>query len=72
VDAFAHVSISRSANHVLCFRSLFFEGQALAFPCDAKGRVDMDTLSERARNNYLFARRAVGREFFVPSVELRH
>jgi hypothetical protein len=65
-------STSRSASHVLWFRSLFREGQALAFPCDARGRVDMDMLSERARNNYLFARTSVGREFSVPSVELHH
>jgi aspartyl/asparaginyl beta-hydroxylase (cupin superfamily) len=60
------------ASHVLWFRSLFREGLALAFPCDAQGRVDMDTLSERARKNYLFARTLVGREFSVPSVELSH
>ncbi len=30
------------------FRSLFDEGRALAFPCDAQGHVDMDTLSPRA------------------------
>jgi hypothetical protein len=30
----------------------------------------MDTLSERARDNYSFARTSVGREFFLPSVEL--
>ena len=68
----ARVSTSRCASHVLWFRSLFREGLAFAFPCDAHGRVDMDTLSERARNNYLFARTSVGREFSVPSVELGH
>jgi hypothetical protein len=57
------------ASHVLLFRSLFGEGRGLAFPCDARGRVDMDSLSERARANYLFARAAVGRDFARPSVQ---
>lgn len=44
------------------FMSLFMQGRGLAFPCDAQGQVDLDGLSERARNNYLFARAMVGRE----------
>jgi hypothetical protein len=50
------------------FQSLFNEGRGLAFPCDRTGQVDMDALSERGRNNYLFARAMVGREYAVPSV----
>ena len=50
------------------FRSLFDEGRALAFPCDAKGHVPMDELSERARCNYLYARAVVGREFAFPEI----
>ncbi|MCU0775851.1 MAG: hypothetical protein MUC74_15555 [Ideonella sp.] len=53
------------------FDSLFHEGRALVFPCDAAGRVDLDALSERARAAYLFARRAVGREYGFPSVQRR-
>jgi hypothetical protein len=52
----------------LRFSSLFREGRALAFPCDADGHVDMDRMSERARNNYLFAHAMVGREFATPAV----
>lgn len=52
----------------LRFPSLFSEGRALAFPCDASGHVDLDTMSERARNNYLFAHAMVGREFATPAV----
>ncbi len=29
-----------------------------------------DTLSERARNNYLYARAVVGREYFLPEVRV--
>jgi hypothetical protein len=52
----------------LRFQSLFHGGRALAFPCDAKGRVDLDALSERARVNYLYARTVIGREYAVPAV----
>lgn len=52
----------------LRFQSLFHEGRALAFPCDAAGHVDLDALSERARTNYLYARTVIGRDFAQPAV----
>ncbi|MDE2079782.1 MAG: hypothetical protein KGI90_00385 [Burkholderiales bacterium] len=52
----------------LRFESLFNAGRALAFPCDPRGRVEIDALSERARLNYYYARAVVGREFAVPAV----
>jgi len=52
----------------LRFESLFNPGRALAFPCDERGRVEMDHLTERARRNYLYARAVVGREFATPAV----
>lgn len=52
----------------LRFRSLFDEGRAYAFPCDAEGHVDLDRLSDRARDNYFYARTVVGREFCCPKV----
>jgi hypothetical protein len=57
-----------SAAFQLRFASLFHEGRALAFPCDAAGRVDVDALSERARHNYFFARTLVGRDYATPAV----
>ena len=53
----------------LRFQSLFQQGRGFAFPCDAKGQVDQDHMSERARNNYFYARAMVGRELTVPAVE---
>lgn len=50
------------------FQSLFKPGRALTFPCDAQGRVQLDSLSDRARDNYLYARAVVGREFAYPAV----
>lgn len=59
-----------ASNHFqLCFRSLFDSGRGYAFPCDPKGQVDLDRLSDRARNNYLYARAMVGKELAVPAVE---
>jgi len=52
----------------LRFRSLFREGRGYAFPCDPRGQVAMDALSERARSNYLFARAMVGRDYAPPEV----
>jgi len=56
----------------LRFESLFHPGRALAFPCDARGRVELDGLSDPARRNYLYARAVVGREFANPSVVQGH
>jgi hypothetical protein len=52
----------------LRFQSLFDSGRGYAFPCDPAGQVDLDRLSDRARNNYLYARAMVGRELAVPAV----
>lgn len=56
-------------SYELRFQSLYNEGRALAFPCDAGGDVALDELSERARLNYLYARAVVGREYAVPVVQ---
>ena len=50
------------------YQSLFSAGRALSFPCDAEGHVQMDSLSDRARDNYLYARAVVGREYAYPSI----
>jgi hypothetical protein len=61
-------STQAAAAFEIRFQSLFHQGRALAFPCDHQGRVDLDHVSDRARNNYLFARAMVGREFAMPMV----
>ncbi|HEU5297541.1 MAG TPA: hypothetical protein VFU71_22375 [Burkholderiaceae bacterium] len=53
------------------FRSLFHEGRAYAFPCDAAGHVDIDSLSDSARNSYFYARTVIGRELSMPTVQRR-
>jgi hypothetical protein len=52
----------------LRFLSLFDSGRGYAFPCDPRGQVDLDQLSDRSRTNYLYARAVVGRELAVPAV----
>ena len=52
----------------LRFQSLFHSGRGFAFPCDPTGLVDLNQLSDRTRNNYLYARAMVGRELAVPAV----
>ena len=57
-----------NCSHVIRFQSVFNTGKSLVFPCDAEGHVPLDELSERARENYLYARAVVGREFAFPAV----
>jgi hypothetical protein len=52
----------------LRFNSLFRQGQALSFPCDAQGQVDLDALSDRLRLNYFYAHTLIGRDFSMPAV----
>jgi len=54
--------------HQLRFCSLLQEGACFVFPCDARGCVDLDGLTERTRNQYLYARAMVGREVAAPRV----
>ena len=54
--------------YYLFFGGLFPTVRSLLFPCDAAGRVEMDGMSERARDNYLFARAVVGCDYRVPVV----
>ena len=59
---------AQATRYEIRFQSLFHEGRALAFPCDRDGRVDLDNANERLRNNYLFARAMMGREYATPVV----
>lgn len=65
---FGHFSTTQRLSHQLCFASLFDPGRALSFPCDRRGEVPLDALSERARTNYFFARTSVGRDYCHPTV----
>jgi hypothetical protein len=60
--------IANRAHYEVRFQSLFNAGRALSFPCDAEGHVALDFLSDRARDNYLYARAVIGREYAFPTV----
>jgi len=52
----------------LRFEPLFAGHRGYVFPCDSHGQVDMDRLSARALQNYLYARAMMGRETAWPRV----
>ena len=52
----------------LRYRSVSRHRCGYVFPCDAEGHVDLDALSERARENYLYARAVVGLDLMAPEV----
>lgn len=56
----------------LLFESLRDGGRSYAFPCDGNGHVDMDTMTPRALNEYLFARACIGLELARPSIREVH
>lgn len=53
----------------LHYPSLHQPADDLRFPCDDHGVVDLDSLSDRDKSDYLFARAVVGRDFDQPRVE---
>lgn len=58
------------SSHEIIYRALF-RGPSLCFPCDERGEVELDGLSENARENYLYARAVVGLEYAFPLVTQR-
>ena len=54
--------------HELRFTSLFNRGAGFAFPCDVRGQVDIDALTDRGRVNYFYARAVVGSQLSVPII----
>jgi hypothetical protein len=67
----SHYSTNPSASdrYELRFVSLFNPGRGYSFPCDPRGRVDLDALSDGQRCRYLYARAIVGRELSPPAVQ---
>ena len=63
-----NVKVMQRTRYELRFQSLLDAKLSYAFPCDAAGHVDMDSLSDAARNDYLYARAVVGCELQAPAV----
>lgn len=68
MDICIETTPSAQQRYELRFQSLFNQGRAMVFPCDEKGQVDLDALSERARENYFYARAVIGFEYATPAV----
>ena len=60
------------AVHCLRFDPLGRPGRAIVIPCDARGQVDLDRLTERLRTVYLGARALIGHDYAWPVVEQPH
>ena len=70
-DATMAMLLPDRRHYELRFQSLFDTGRAYCFACDARGEVNLDALSDRARLNYLYVRSVIGREFATPQVKRR-
>jgi hypothetical protein len=66
----SHASTANDARFELRYRSFSTHRCGYSFPCDAQGRVNLDELSEPARENYLYARAMVGFDLLQPEVML--
>ena len=65
----AHAQQRSSDRYELRFRSLHRPGRGYSFPCDPRGLVDMDALSDSERDSYLYARAIIGHELSFPAVQ---
>lgn len=70
--AFADRRMAMHAVHCLRFDPLARPGRAIVIPCDARGLVDLDRLSERLRTVYFGARALIGHDYARPVVEQPH
>jgi hypothetical protein len=59
--------LMNGCSHEITYQALF-RGPSLCFPCDERGEVPLDSLSESARENYLYARAVVGVEYAYPLI----
>ena len=70
-DAFGSEAMDVSqATHLLHFEPLTAGDAGLDIPCDRQGRVGLDALGEKLRNDYFFARTLIGRLFAAPTIRL--
>ncbi|HZE92994.1 MAG TPA: hypothetical protein VE029_14980 [Rhizobacter sp.] len=59
------------SDYELRFADLAHAGHGYAFPCDGRGQVNLDRLSDKGRANYFFARATVGHQLAWPTVSRR-
>lgn len=61
--------IAAEPTHLLHFEPLAPQGAGLDIPCDPQGRVGLDALEDKLRNDYFFARALIGCVFARPTVK---
>jgi len=61
-------STLRKVRYELRFAAISDARRNCSFPCDERGRVDIDELTERGRTAYFYARTVVGKELSAPTV----
>ena len=60
----------RKPRYELRFVGISDERRNCSFPCDKRGQVNLDGLTDRGRTDYFYARTVVGRELSAPTVAL--
>jgi hypothetical protein len=65
----ADTTLIAEPTHLLHFEPLASPGAGFDIPCDPQGRVGLDALGDKARNDYFFARTLIGRLFARPTVK---
>jgi hypothetical protein len=58
----------RKVRYELRFAGISDARSTCSFPCDERGRVDIDELTDRGRTAYFYARTVVGKELSAPKV----
>ena len=72
LPASTHAERMAGVRHELRFESLHRPGYGVVIPCDAAGKVDLDSLTDRLLNTYLGARAMIGHEYAYPLVQRVH
>lgn len=62
------LKVDTEPTHLLHFEPLSAQSAGLDIPCDPQGRVGLDALGDKLRNDYFFARALIGRLFARPTV----
>jgi hypothetical protein len=62
-------ALQTRTRYELRFPSLTKDAMLMAFPCDARGQVNIDQLAEDTKIAYLYARALIGRDYLLPRVE---
>ena len=68
-QALVQVGGGAACSHELIFGSLRAHAPNIFVPCDESGKVDIDSLSQRMRDTYFWARAMIGREYSYPAVQ---